>query len=826
MNFNSNTTLYPKYKKDTKTVAQWLDTTSKAYGFISSRRGQQPAGAKETYTIGIADFGHMAEFLLHKEHVSIPSYIWTSLSRAIRYRSTYGSYLQLRRQDEAKDKNHLFFIDVLRNVQSVLSRISKPAATVNTSAGLYVPQPATVEDDVEDHTSIPIRTKVPPEPTQDGVIFQPWEEDDEEALFQWRLFNVDVQRLRKQIRQLWELYRTGHLNLAGVAIAHNMAIHMVRKMEQDIHPVFERWGGYANLSMAHFVQRYVGTAVDVEEANARLDRLHSKEGITNAPTVKAIIDGFDIAEEEMLFAWQALGSETWTWRQCGSYGSYNGKWGPFRPRDDRQNMTNLEKYNQDKAVACQVVLDVQILAIFLNSSLGMKLDELSTAIEDIVPWGWQDLKYSHKKFLPCDTKHSHKNFLPWDTKITFRAVFATQLLLDSIHVLGTSVDRPSKELLDKTARIFKSAKGLREFYEGHGALALGSLPGPSYVESIERTAKFWQREDPIAEFRRHMANPPKPAAEKVSALLKHNAPLCGWWMQIVQAASYPLSIMIANSISLPMACARLYFAFVQEGLVPTGSWPDMDAFSTLHRGDLWVGTAPKSGQYLKNLMLAGGNSIVNLASDARSLSQPIRHERVKFLTPSLKVSERILDAFVDRKVEGLSEEDLERLMTDTKLRWYNGKAVRPCFHHGWDKVGGRKEDNPTSSDTYNPFLRLAQAIDAETLEQSFDYMSLNRVCWMVLRELIKKGRPILDAIGSPHSVKPAWEGVEGQNARSVVGFIFLMLFLPDGTVHRQGASAIADILLNLTKALGRIVHTSTGINWDQALKCTCADIPS
>ncbi|KAI1827033.1 hypothetical protein F4861DRAFT_529497 [Xylaria intraflava] len=829
MTCNLTAALYPQYKTDTKIVAQWLDATSTALGFVSAGVRQRQAGVSKQYTIRIADFGLMADFLLLKGHVSIPSYIWSSLSRAIRYRSTYGDYLQQQRKSTTtSDRSHQFFIDVLRKVQRTLKSIAQPTApvtpmtqpttTATKFASLNSMQPATVEDDTEEDVSTPIQSKVSAEPSEDGVLFEPWEDDDEEALFLWRLFTVDVQCIREQIRQLWELYRVGHLSLASVATAHNMAIHMVRKLEQDINPILETFGGYVELSMTHFVQRYVGTAVDVEEMNVRLSRLRYKGDSTiPTPTVDAIIDGFDIAEEEMVFAWQVLLSEAVTWGQCGSFGSYNGKWGPFIPRDDRQNMTSVEKYNQDKAAACGVILDVQIMATFLNPDLGMKLDELSVAIEGLVPWKFEDLK-----------KHYSKQFPTCDDKITFRAAFAIQLLLDSIHVLGTRVDHPGRELLDKTSRIFKSAKSLREFYKGPGALALGPLPGPSYVENIERAAAFWQGKDPINDFRQGQRTKSRAThIEKHSTLLRHNAPFCGWWLQTVQAVSYYRSITVANSISLPLACARLYFAFIQEGLVPKGSWPDMDAFTTLHRGDLWVGTAPRSGQYLPNLMLAGGNSAVSLASDARLISPAIRRDRAKFLQGSPTVSERIFEAFVDRGVEGLDEGDLERLIAHTKLRWYNGKAVMPCFHHGWDKAGNNKGDgNPTSSKVDNLFLRLAEAIDAEKLEQSFDYMSLNRVCWMVLRELMKKGRPILDAVGGPNSLKPDWEPAEGPNARLVIGCIFFVLFPPDGTVHREEASAIADILLNLTKALGRVVHTSTGIDWAQALKCSCAEIPS
>jgi len=78
----------------------------------------------------------------------------------------------------------------------------------------------------------------------------------------------------------------------------------------------------------------------------------SREDINAQLTVAVIIDGFDLAKEGMIFAWQALISKTPFWCRCGGFGTYTGKWGQFVPRDDGRNMTGLEKYNQDKPVAC------------------------------------------------------------------------------------------------------------------------------------------------------------------------------------------------------------------------------------------------------------------------------------------------------------------------------------------------------------------------------------------------------------------------------------------------------------------------------------------
>lgn len=78
----------------------------------------------------------------------------------------------------------------------------------------------------------------------------------------------------------------------------------------------------------------------------------------------------------------------------------------------------------------------------------------------------------------------------------------------------------------------------------------------------------------------------------------------------------------------------------------------MDAFSTLHQGDIWLGTAPRSGRHYNNLVLAGGNSIIGRAREARRNRQLARYDTVKFLQLGATVSGKIFDAFVERRVRG------------------------------------------------------------------------------------------------------------------------------------------------------------------------------
>ncbi|KAI0391813.1 hypothetical protein F5Y17DRAFT_460498 [Xylariaceae sp. FL0594] len=388
----ANFSLYDRYKEDTRLVAEWLDHISRACGFRSSESRQKHGESQNKHVVSIADFGATAEFLAVKGAFQVPSYVKSSLSRAIEYRSRYGT------------------------VQNTLARIpghhtsdKEQAPAPSRFGSLHTPQPVEGGDGDEHDEPEPLRTSVSSTGSAGDVVFEPWREDKYEGFFEWDLFTVEVQRIRKEVRQLWELYRAGQLGLCGVATAHNAAIHLIRNMERDIKPVMETLGGYMTLSQVDFMLKYLRTAADQEELEDRISLLTANTKV--AESLDAV----------------------------------------------------------DEAVACQIVTDSMILTQFLSPGYGLPLDELSIAIEDMVPW-----------WLEYLSKHYGKKFRWRPNMVPFRAVFATQLLLDSVHILGTSIERPGKELVDKTTRIFKSAKSLRLFYEGQEAPALECIPGSSF----------------------------------------------------------------------------------------------------------------------------------------------------------------------------------------------------------------------------------------------------------------------------------------------------------------------------------------------------------
>lgn len=162
------------------------------------------------------------------------------------------------------------------------------------------------------------------------------------------------------------------------------------------------------------------------------------------------------------------------------------------------------------------------------------------------------------------------------------------------------------------------------------------------------------------------------------------------------------------------------------------SWPDMDAFCVLHRDAMWTGREPRPGEYTKNLLLLGGQSITQLASNPRAHSRHHIGKARKMLSYGAPVSAQVHKAFIGRKTSGLEERDIPGLVKDSKVRWCNGVPKLPCPQHGWKE---EKRKHPAASErdmTRDLLWQLALAIDAEEVEQSFDYMTMHRVCSKLL----------------------------------------------------------------------------------------------
>ncbi|CAJ2506267.1 Uu.00g003970.m01.CDS01 [Anthostomella pinea] len=790
--------LYETYKEDTKAVTKWIANTARDNGYSSKNSGgsgrlkgkARTKASSAPYAIRISDFEPMTRFIVQQTKAEVPGYIPWTLDRAIRWRTSFGINLShITLTDTEADKKHVYFIDVLKKVSDILEPHIQhkrpavgrsglpdpPSETLNRFGNLTLYEPSVAE--VEEVLNVR-RLGEPPTSTGKDVLFEPWQEDRAEALFRWYLFNQDVQRIRREIGSLWENHRAHEVGLAGVATAHNLAINIVRGLEEEVAPLLECQDGFLGLSLQVFLQRYVDAAADEVDKLSRIQRAQSYE----LGELSLLTEQLNLFDQTMYFASMCIIDEAAAWDRPRACGSYKGQWGQFSPNDDWHLKSNLEKYNEDRAAACEVIQDLHILTTFLQNN-NPQFDEFASAINDIVK--------------SANLRHTTNQ--PRTVQPTFRSAFATQLLLYSIHILGKDLERPFLELMVINTRIRKSAMNLDKFRESKGAEAFGHLSNDDHY--ISEAASFWDDEDPVTALRRENGKYDQAIGLKDYVALKH------------------------NPLLLPLCCARLYFPFVQEKLLPAESWPDMEAFMILHRKDMWIGRPPKAGEYKKAFRLTGGHSITSMASDRhsrRGRDRPaLRNDKkAKMLTPASPMSRRLRLALSDQRLAATQERDIPGMISESKIRWRAGRPVRLCPQHDCEADQGKpgRTTNSEGPGNHSLLQQLAIAVDAEEAEQSFDYMSFRRVSWMVLNDVLCKGRPILDRAAGNGRLD--WGPCNGTGLRNVVAYVFELLFLPNGRVLPE-AAGIAEIIHGRVKALGRTVYTSTGRDWAWELRCTC-----
>jgi hypothetical protein len=120
-------------------IAQWLATTAKARGYSSqkskgSSKSAKASQGKQTYTIPIKEWTPMAAFIagLIDPPVTVPIELAALLDTTISLRQSYSEDITESLEDspDQDSKNrHAFFLDILKNVRSVLSPLISEAHT-------------------------------------------------------------------------------------------------------------------------------------------------------------------------------------------------------------------------------------------------------------------------------------------------------------------------------------------------------------------------------------------------------------------------------------------------------------------------------------------------------------------------------------------------------------------------------------------------------------------------------------------------------------------------------------------------------------------------
>lgn len=812
--------IYQQYKKDTDSVASWLASTAKKYGYSSDlltagntqqrpgvsvrlkgkarkeakKQGKTSASAAPTlnkYIIAIQDFVPLAEFICasQKPIVSVPDVFSETLNRVISVRSNFGSQLgdEGAAKDEDSDLKHSYFVGILEKVQEVLrprmsAKAEKP--TSRTDGGKD-------EDSVSRFSSLQLyepsqefldapNIERPSNASGDDTVYEAEPQNSfEEAIFAFGLMMDDINRIRSYIKWIWSNYRDGVFDLAAAAVATNTGIDLARNLIDQVVPLCKPHGGACKIAQKCFYIQAMVKGFTTDDIS----------GFNNGKIDNTL---YDIANNAFFTANHLLLSfaKVLSPKQIPIY--REGMFGTYDPESDRSRKTGRQKFNEDKVILGEIFSEAITLARMVPNY----------PVEDEFIRGLRELDKTGD--LP------------------FYAVYAAQILLDVHHTIRNRAADALNTVIMQISNIKVHMKSHLEF---HKDLKIDNWPASNdrmlvgFQKSVE-----WFLKDPVYVAKMKVA---QQHGQQVSdsiqqyRILKHSPILSGLVLYHFRAQMYDIGIAVANAWGSITYSNHLYNALLQEKLLEGRRWKDMDITETLlGESNFFVGGKPQDPEgYHKRFLLQMGASASVLTNRSNHLKRggtmklqdiasragprgikdgaPVSSmfmERYVRNTNQVEWTPEHIDDIISRSryQEEESEEDgtliLGQIEDPEKLKQKNrNKGVS----------GKLKQRKKVSEGALLPPERLvrslALALTAESLEFGFPYLLMHRWCWKVLRAVKTCCDPILR-----RTIGPAYIERESE-LPFVVGYVFMSLsdtggHGPDNELMGGAAHAFKEML--------------------------------
>ncbi|CAD6592576.1 MAG: hypothetical protein ASARMPREDX12_006252 [Alectoria sarmentosa] len=830
---------YQTYKEDTNFIVKWLAVKAKQCGYPTdllsppdpltslpepvrpsqrlkgaARKKAKNAAKEDTapvkdpdslvdaprYTIKVKDFTALAEYIARftKPVVKVPAALVKVLDRAIDLRQQHNTWSQGQAESEplvdVKESNetHAYFLGILERTREILKPrmpaeliddfVSKPSSAVTGQEKSGVQTDGQIKNmfsnlDIQEPSQTFLDAPDAERATDKHVGLQPDYEAEkiqslgEQYLAAHCLFQ-DVRNIRSFLRQLWASYRDGGLSLVAVSITTNTAIDFVRSIEQDFLQRFPDKSDYESIMKFFYGVQCVHRGHD-PNSKQQVDDLFNFEV-------------YDLAEEVMLPTYIVLESLQRIVTP-GVLPIY--KPGHFGVRDMRTEWTKKsarEKVHDDRLVLMEAFPDLMLMTMITSKS-PLAEDELLRGIRQMAPG----------KIIPL-----------W-------LVFAAQCFLDAQHMLGRDVVRGHAELEQTVNAIRASTK--QNVLKFHQSLRIETWPRQNDFQFSEilRVIEEWIQHDMVADKLKAIKiaatlPPPEPFR-----LLRQYPLLCGLFSFAIQIKSQELGIDFVNAWGSIMYTGHLYNAARQEKLLPK-AWKDMELLIALQSTEtFFVGDPPKDSEaYLKRFLLSMGYSATAFASNRRRGAAIASARGPRALStlcaagtlfkgryckndPTVTWTLDSMRPIIEAKIEDDSDdEDSKKKSTKIKTAT-SGSLIR--------KPKSNRKSIPTTD-----FLEdLANALHAETLEMSIDYLRVHRFCWMLLRQVNEVCKPkLLEMVGAGYLEKEA-------QLPFVVGYIFMAATQTDRVANlllprRPGVQVSSRLLAMAATAIEGMIESGAG----------------
>ncbi|KAL8898425.1 MAG: hypothetical protein Q9207_006703 [Kuettlingeria erythrocarpa] len=793
---------YKTYKEDTNTIATWLATKAKqstqAPGRLKGKARKKaqeaskgtttaPAAASDkvtnverpAYIIETKEFISLAEYIVgsSKPWVKVPVGLVKVMDRAINLRKQFGSAVG---GSGNPDCGHAHFLGILEKIREVLKPYSAPPED-----GPAGPEPESEALDAveQQHISNIFDTLDLEEPSQEFLDApgagpaQPKTEKEsnpkyevetpqtrEEEYLAAHCLLEDVTSIRRFLCALWKNYEEG-MELYAVSITVNTAIDFVRTLELDMSKRFPAKTDYESITMIFYMAQCLHRGIEPEQKQQPGDLFN--------------LAVYDLAEDIMLPTYSILSSLQDVIRN-GTVRQYKPEYLEHRDRTTHWHQKSArDKIQDDRLVMMEAFPDLVQLSM-ITSRNPLAKDELMRGIRQMSPG----------KDIPL-----------W-------LVFAAQCFLDAQHELKGDISKGLDQLRQTANNIGASIDQNLQF---HKTLRIVNWPkeNDETFTDMLYVMEEWVGKD----VQRYAA---VPDGERFQ-LLRQYPVICGLFSFALQMRYQEIQVTFINAWGSLMYTAQLYHAVRQEKLLPDSKiWKDIELVISLQGSDkFFVGEPPKEPEdYLKRFMLSMGYSAALFANNRRKKAHAVSTKGPRQLMKLCAVGQLFAGRYCNN---------------DAAVAWTT-ETMKPIIEAKLDDDGddeeGSKKSKKVKQSTSGALLRkprrsgssipttdflldLANALHAEMIESSVDYLRIHRFSWMLLRSVNEACKPrLLEIYGGGYLERE-------DQLPFVVGYIFMSasatsqiagLLIP----KKEGVEVSNRLLMTAAQVIGEVMDSGAG----------------
>lgn len=710
----------------------------------------------------------LAEFINAQENppVQVPQNFSLVLDRAIAIREYYSNTLlpQQDASDRQSKTRHAVLLEALIKVRHILAPRYADGFAIRTQT------PDSLEELQDMFVNVDLGVNSFLSTGNLRSLVTPRSHSKEEAKYEAELpggieedFLVaqlligDFSRLRSTVGQTWEGYKRGTYDLVTASLVTDLAMNLARSLEDSCKEHFVEHGGIKDMLYFIYYRQCInhGTFPEYKE----------KPGDEFNFLMYDIADSMFIIPLSLMILFLDI-------QQPGMIPEFkSGILSEYDPTSDRTKKSAREKFNEDQSIALKMLSEFAALITEFEPSPAE--DEMTRTLRDML-----------------ETRD-----------ITFTTGLATQLFLDIHSRLRDQVERVFFKL--STVASF-TRKSIKETLEFHKDLQITTL-------SAEHELQLTTLSNDI--FKYFLSDPHRVACKDLQRsnipppyyLLRQHPWACGLWKYYIQIQIHPISIQLTNNWGTIISCAHLYSVMLEERLLRR-EWLDMKLLlgirDTKDFSLFFIGSAPRSpGHYLKHFNMAVGTSAAVSTSECAA-RLPVNMKRIERGPRGLTEMAPVMQTFKHRYccIEPSSElraQDVRRVLEQRARRekicskHFAGSAIAPL----------RK----VSITTFLQILRIG--IQDEMIELAFDYLTLHRTCWHLLRSVRDRCHDQLVAQFGPTYIKE-----ENQLSR-ITGYILAECTGNSATALLKDAAAVLTDMLQanagnqVCKSLGEKLGT-------------------